>query len=121
MSSHLREGAATVVGLASSESRGVSSLKYRAFISYSHSDNRAPNAWADWLHEAVENFKVPPEIAGKKDRHGDEVPARLFPVFQDEKELPSTGDLGEAIRDSLAQSSHLIVICSPAAAASAYV
>ncbi|HEY3043932.1 MAG TPA: TIR domain-containing protein, partial [Vicinamibacterales bacterium] len=97
-------------------------MTYRAFISYSHQDNRRDrNAWADWLHDAIETFKVPPELVGKPGRYGEPVPARLYPSFQDEKELPTNADLGESIRDALRQSRYLVVICSPLAAKSVYV
>ncbi len=97
-------------------------MKYWAFISYSHQDNRREhNAWADWLHEAIENFSVPAELVGKANRHGETLPERLFPSFQDEKELQTSADLGESIRDALRQSRYLVVICSPAAARSIYV
>ena len=97
-------------------------FKYWAFISYSHQDNRKDrNLWGDWLHDAVENFKVPQELVGKPGRYGELVPERLFPAFQDEKELPTNADLGVAIREALEQSCYLVVICSPRAARSVYV
>ena len=49
------------------------------------------------------------------------VPKRLFPVFRDREELPTSADLGGNIRDSLSQSSTLIVICSPHSARSKWV
>jgi WD40 repeat protein len=97
-------------------------FKYWAFVSYSHRDNRSEgNVWGDWLHEAVENFKVPPELVGKPGRHGEPVPPRLYPAFQDEKELPTNADLGTAIQEALEQSRYLVVICSPRSAKSIYV
>ena len=35
-------------------------FKYRAFISYSHSDER----WARWLHKAFETYSVPKRLIG---------------------------------------------------------
>ncbi|HTX22091.1 MAG TPA: toll/interleukin-1 receptor domain-containing protein [Candidatus Aquilonibacter sp.] len=97
-------------------------FKYWAFISYSHQDNRKHgNLWGDWLHDAVENFKVPPELVGRPGRYDEPVPARLFPAFQDEKELPTNADLGVAIKEALDQSRYLVVICSPRSAKSIYV
>ena len=49
-------------------------FKYRAFISYSHSDT----AWADWLHKAVERYRVPRPLVGRRTAQG-LVPARLVP------------------------------------------
>ncbi len=97
-------------------------FKYWAFISYSHRDNRKDgNLWGDWLHDAVENFKVPAELVGKPGRYGEPIPARLYPAFQDEKELPTNADLGIAIKEALEQSRYLVVICSPCSAKSIYV
>ena len=100
----------------------ASEFKYCAFISYSHRDNRkGGNLWGDWLHDAVENFKVPAELVGKSGRYTEPVPARLYPAFQDEKELPTNADLGLAIQEGLEQSRYLVVICSPRSAKSVYV
>jgi hypothetical protein len=43
-----------------------------AFLSYSHQDA----AIADWLHEGLEEFHVPPRLFGKLTEHGP-VPKRL--------------------------------------------
>jgi WD40 repeat protein len=97
-------------------------FKYWAFISYSHQDNRTSgNAWGDWLHDPIETFKVPPELTGTVGRYGELIPGRLFPAFQDEKELPTNADLGTAIQAALKQSRYLVVICSPRSAKSVYV
>lgn len=94
----------------------VTPPRFRAFISYSHQDR----AWADWLHKAVETYRVPAALIGRQTAKGP-VPARLFPLFRDREELAASADLSEAIRDALNASEHLIVICSPAAAASRWV
>ncbi|HEY1662518.1 MAG TPA: PQQ-binding-like beta-propeller repeat protein [Verrucomicrobiae bacterium] len=97
-------------------------FKYWAFISYSHQDNRkGGNLWGDWLHEAVENFKVPPELVGRHGHANESVPARMYPSFQDEKELPTNANLGMAINEALEKSRYLVVICSPRSAKSIYV
>ncbi len=90
--------------------------KYRAFISYSHSDRK----WGDWLHNALETYRVPPRIA-KKAARGDKIPNRLFPIFRDREELPTSADLGDSITDALERSRYLIVICSPRSAGSRWV
>ncbi|MGB0929096.1 MAG: TIR domain-containing protein, partial [Pikeienuella sp.] len=90
--------------------------KYRAFISYSHRDA----AWGDWLHKGLESYRVPKPLIGRETRVGP-VPARLFPVFRDREELPTTSDLSHAIDDALRSSLFLIVMCSPSAAASQWV
>ncbi|HET7709699.1 MAG TPA: toll/interleukin-1 receptor domain-containing protein [Sphingomicrobium sp.] len=86
---------------------------YYAFLSYSHADE----AMARWLHEKLENFRIPAAIAGRLTEHG-VVPARLKPIFRDRGELAAAGDLGTEIREALAASRFLIVLCSPAAARS---
>ena len=91
-------------------------FKYKAFISYSHSDEK----WATWLHKSLENYKVPKPIVGKETAMG-EIPARLAPVFRDRDELPSATNLGELLTQSLVDSGTQIVICSPAAANSHWV
>lgn len=90
--------------------------KYPAFISYSHRDER----WARWLHTAIEGYPVPKPLVGRMARDGP-IPAKIFPVFRDRDELASSADLPSVLREALAQSSHLIVLCSPAAARSRYV
>ena len=94
----------------------VARFTYRAFISYSHRDK----AWADWLHKALETWRVPSRLAGTKTAHG-EIPRRLNPIFRDREELSSSPELGTKINQALAQSENLIVICSPASAASRWV
>jgi WD40 repeat protein len=104
-------------------------FKYWAFLSYSHQDNletrkngeRGRIQWAEWLHDALENYRVPAEFRERITATGEPMPDRFFPVFQDEKELPINADLGESIRTALRESRFLIVICSPRAAVSRYV
>ena len=89
---------------------------YRAFISYSHRDK----AWADWLHRSLETYRVPSRLVGTETAHGP-IPRRLIPVFRDRDELASADSLAEKVNAALAQSENLIVICSPASAASRWV
>jgi tetratricopeptide (TPR) repeat protein len=90
--------------------------RYWGFLSYSHADAR----WADWLHRELEAFRVPRRFWDKPTRAGP-APRRLRPIFRDRAELAASADLGETIRDALANSAYLIVICSPAAARSKWV
>ncbi len=89
----------------------LASLRYAAFISYSHKDA----AVARWLHVSLEQFRVPNEM-----RTG---PAkkRLSPIFRDEADLAGSASLSHAITEALTESSALIVIGSPAAANSNWV
>ena len=90
--------------------------RYKAFISYSHRDER----WARWLQRMLERYRVPKRLVGRSTPHG-EVPARLRPVFRDREDLSSAADLSARIKQELAASENLIVICSPAAAESRWV
>jgi tetratricopeptide (TPR) repeat protein len=89
---------------------------YRAFISYSHRDK----AVANWLHRAIETYRIPSKLVGTTNSLG-VVPRRLTPVFRDRDELPASGDLGGELTAALQNSMFLIVICSPAAAKSVWV
>ncbi|GLQ52326.1 TIR domain-containing protein [Dyella flava] len=94
----------------------VPDYRYRAFISYSHRDA----SWAAWLHKALETYRVPARLVGKQTAAG-VTPRRLAPIFRDRDELASATDLGAKVREALAQSANLIVICSPFSAASKWV
>lgn len=91
-------------------------MRYWAFISYSHRDK----AWGDWLHKAIEGYHLPRRLVGREGRDGP-LPRRLFPIFRDREELPSSADLSNNINGSLERSRYLIVICSPRAAVSRWV
>ena len=90
--------------------------RYMAFLSYSHQDA----AFADWLHEAIEQFRVPPRLVGRLTELGP-VPGRLTPVFRDRHELAAASDLSDEIEQAIAGSRFLIVLCSPAAARSHWI
>ena len=89
---------------------------YWAYISYSHSDER----WATWLHRALESYRVPRKLVGTQTQVG-KVPRRIQPVFRDRDDLSSASDLSSAVKEALAKSENLIVICSPLAAVSHWV
>jgi tetratricopeptide (TPR) repeat protein len=87
--------------------------KYRAFISYSHTDER----WAAWLHKALETYRVPKYLVDETTAFGP-VPERIGPIFRDRDELSTATKLGDALTQALADSACQIVICSPNAARS---
>ena len=87
--------------------------RYVAFLSYSHRDA----ALAKWLHDQLENFRVPKQLVGRVTEHG-AIPRRLTPIFRDLGELPASDDLGHEIKEALTASRFQIVLCSPAAASS---
>ena len=86
--------------------------EYLAFISYSHVDI----AWAKWLQESIEFYKLPTFIYDKHPK----LPQQLRPVFRDETDL-ELGTLSERIHAALSKSKFLIVICSPHSVKSDYV
>ena len=94
----------------------MSKFNYKAFISYCHQDER----WAAWLHRALESYHVPRKLVGSKTSLG-KVPARIRPVFRDREDLSAAADLSSTVKQTLSQSENLIVVCSPAAAASRWV
>lgn len=91
-------------------------VRYRAFLSYSHKDATA----AARLHRRLEAYRIPRRLAGGQTPRGP-VPARLWPIFRDREELPAATDLSQTVREALAQSGALIILCSPHAAASLWV
>jgi tetratricopeptide (TPR) repeat protein len=91
-------------------------LRYTAFLSYSHKDAAA----AGRVHRRLETYRMPRRLVGAETARGP-VPARLAPIFRDREELPAATDLSKTVREALAQSGALIVLCSPAAAESLWV
>ena len=94
----------------------MNEARYKAFISYSHEDNK----WADWLHRSLESYRPPKRLVGEVTDHGP-VPKRMAPVFRDRAELSTATDLGVVLNEALQQSACQLVICSPAAARSRWV
>jgi len=90
--------------------------RYMAFLSYSHQDAET----AEWLHEALEEFKVPRRLIGQLTELG-AVPKKLTPIFRDRHELAAAPELGHEIEEALAGSRFLIVLCSRAAAKSEWI
>src|SRR3984893_7862159 len=91
-------------------------LKYRAFLSYSHRDA----AWAKWLHRALEAYRIDKDLVGRETAHG-LVPKTLRPIFRDREDFPAGHSLTEQTLAALQASEFLIVLCSPNAAQSLYV
>jgi tetratricopeptide (TPR) repeat protein len=90
-------------------------FKYRAFLSYSHSDT----PWAKWLHKQLEAFPVS-GLVGRDTPLGP-VPKTLRPIFRDRQEFSAGRTLTEQTIANLDGSAALIVLCSPASARSHYV
>jgi hypothetical protein len=77
---------------------------YDIFISYRHTEK--DRAWAKWLLESLETYKVPKALQQKG------FPARIGKAFRDEDELPTSADLSTNIQQALEGSKFLVVICS---------
>lgn len=91
-------------------------LRYRAFLSYSHRDA----AVTQRLHRRLERYRIPRSLR-RPDAPDAALPPRLHPVFRDRDELASSGRLSGSIEHALDESEALIVVCSPAAVASPWV
>lgn len=96
--------------------KGTGVKTYKAFISYSHADE----VWGAKLHRTLERYTVPRKLVGGDSRTGP-VPKRIFPIFRDREEFPTSADLGGAIHAALEGSDYLLVICSPRSAQSRWV
>ena len=87
--------------------------KYRAFISYSHQNEK----FAKWLHRSLERYRIPNGLL----REYPHLNSKLYPIFRDREELPSSSNLGSNILSALKNSEYLIVICSMESAKSFWV
>lgn len=90
------------------------STSYVAFLSYRHAE--ADRRWASWLLKRIETYRVPRRLVRETG-----APRRLGRVFRDEEELSAASDLSATIREALAASRFLIVICSPRTPGSTWV
>jgi tetratricopeptide (TPR) repeat protein len=89
---------------------GLTVTHYKAFISYSHTDEKVVQR----LHRDLEAFRLPGRAPT-----GPRYPLR--PVFRDRDELASSSDLGDTLIQALTASDNLIVVCSKHSAASQWV
>ena len=95
---------------------GAGARRYRAFLSYSHANERE----AHKLHRWLETYRLPARLIGMA-ANGGPVPRRLAPIFRDRAELAAASSLNQQVRLALSQSDALLVVCSPAAKASRWV
>ena len=89
----------------------VAAIRYRAFLSYSHSDT----GWAKWLHRALESFRVDKDLAGRETALGP-VPKTLRPIFRDREDFSGGRSLTDATIAALDASAALVVLCSTVSA-----
>lgn len=77
--------------------------KYHAFISYRHAE--PDRTVAKRLQELLERYVLPCSAQGARQQR--------IRLFRDEDELQTSSDLSDEIKEALASSEYLIVICSP--------
>ena len=85
------------------------SFTYKAFLSYSHKDERR----AERLHRQLERYRIPKNL-----RTGQ---SELGAIFRDKDELSAASELDASIQTALRASENLIVLCSPNAVGSQWV
>ncbi|MBW4716750.1 toll/interleukin-1 receptor domain-containing protein [Saccharothrix obliqua] len=90
--------------------------RYWAFISYSRAD--ADRAAA--VHRRLERFVVPRRARGLVDPRGPGA-RRVRPVFRDVDEMVAAGRLTRRLTDAIEDSVAMVLVASPASAASRYV
>jgi len=100
------------IGRAIEEDRvaDIATLKYRAFLSYSHADA----SWAKWLHGRLESFRFDKDLIGRETSLG-MVPKTLRPIFRDREDFSGGHSLTDATVAALDASAALIVLCSTVA------
>lgn len=91
-------------------------MKYRAFLSYSRSDEKT----ARWLHGELDRYRTPKSLMHLRGTRGP-IPQSLHPIFRDRTDLSGGGALGDHITAALDESECLIVLCSPSAKLSEWV
>ena len=90
-------------------------MRFRAFVSYSHADA----AIAQKLHKKIETYRLPRHL--QTDASATAGKGRLGRIFRDREDLPAAEDLSESVKQALAGSQVLVVICSPEARESIWV
>ena len=87
--------------------------QYSAFISYRHMAR--DRQWAIRIMSELEAYRTPKALQWEA------FPNRIGRLFRDEDEIPASSDLSDQIKDALARSDFLIVVCSPDTPASRWV
>ena len=78
------------------------SLKYRAFLSYSHRNSAA----AKRLHSRLEGFRIDKDLVGRETAMGP-VPKQLRPIFRDRHDFDAGGGLATQTVAALDQAAAL--------------
>ena len=101
--------------MAEAEKSDPQAVRFRAFVSYSHADA----AIAQKLHKKIETYRLPRHL--QTDASAAAGKGRLGRIFRDREDLPAAEDLSESVKQALAGSQVLVVICSPEARESIWV
>src|SRR3954466_3331464 len=91
-------------------------FKYRAFLSYSHRDTAAAKA----VHGRLEGFRIDKDLVGRETPMGP-IPRQLRPIFRDRHDFEAGETLAAQTVAAIDNSAALILLASPAAAASGFV
>ena len=91
-------------------------LRYRAFLSYSHADTGV----AKRVHGRLEGFRIDKDLVGRETPSG-QIPETLRPIFRDRLEFDAGSSLADETIAALDGSAALIVLASPHAARSKFV
>ena len=91
----------------------LETLKYRAFLSYSHRDSAA----AKRLHSRLEGFRIDKDLVGRATEMGP-IPKQLRPIFRDRHDFNAGGTLGEQTIAAIDSAGAMILLASPASASS---
>ena len=102
------QGSSLIIPLMRNAATHTSSPGYAAFISYRHLPRDAEVACE--VQRAIEEYRLPRHVA---QAHQAFRPPKLGKCFRDEDELAASHSLPDSIREALAASRALIVICSP--------
>ena len=89
------------------------SIKYRAFLSYSHADTRETQK----VHRSIETFVIDAELVNRETAMGP-IPQTLRPVFRDRHDFETGSIFQDQTLVALDASAALIVLCSPSSAQS---
>jgi len=101
--------------LGDAEKSDPQAVRFRAFVSYSHADATI----AQKLHRKIETYRLPQHLRDRESEDADN--GRLGRIFRDREDLPAAEDLSESVKQALAGSEALIIICSPDARGSKWV
>lgn len=90
--------------------------KFSAFISYSRQDS----LFVEKLHAELETYTLPKDYISQTSEFTLSNNT-IYPVYLDKEEIPTSNDLGAALKNNLDLSEKLILVCTPSSVASKWV